>query len=183
MADYPIEKCNEPDDPDRCQALLAAGHGQCNNKRLPNSKYCAVHGGNIGEEQARKESLNNYRLTKFNSRLQQLGSSPNIKSLRDEIAILRLMMEERLNQCSSAHDLIMQSHTISDLVLKIDKVVTSCHKLELNMGALLDKQDIILFGTELINIISSEIDDEELLASLANKITEAVARATSIEDE
>ena len=156
---------------------------QCRNQALEGSSYCAAHGGNKAVQSAEKASLNNYRLNKFNVRLQQLSTSPGIKSLRDEIAILRIMMEERLNMCNGAVDLMLHSHSISDLVMKIDKVVNSCHKLESNMGALLDKQDIIQFGGELINIIGNHITDEDILTALSNEIISAVARSTNVEEE
>lgn len=162
------------DSPNRCQAVTKAG--QCHGEKAPNSNYCMMHGGNKGSEAAARQGLRNYQLTKFNARLQQLGDSGEIKSLRDEIAILRMIMEERLNQCKDTMDLIYQSGPISDLVLKIEKVVSSCHKLELSTGSLLDKQAIMQFGSELISIISHSIKDEVLLAQISEAIYATIAR-------
>jgi hypothetical protein len=138
-----------------------------------------MHGGNKGAEAEAKRGLRNYQLTKFNARLQQLGDSGEIKSLRDEIAILRMIMEERLNQCRDTMDLIYQSGPISDLVLKIEKVVTSCHKLELSAGSLLDKQAIMQFGSELISLLSREIKDEVTLSRISEAIYATIARTIS----
>jgi len=136
-----------------------------------------MHGGNKAGEAKVKQSLRNYQLTRFNARLQQLGDSGEIKSLRDEIAILRMLMEERLNQCRDQMDLIYQSGPISDLVLKIEKVVTSCHKLELSTGSLLDKQAIMQFGSEMISLISTHITDEVVLSRISEAIYATIARS------
>ena len=80
-------------------------------------------------------------------------------------------MEERLNKCSDATDLILQSGPISDLVMKIEKVVASCHKLEGQMGTLLDKQAILQFAQAVISIIASELEGQEaIIDAIATKI-------------
>jgi ribosomal protein L29 len=168
------------DSPDRCQATMKTG--QCTGKKIPGSDYCKMHGGAKMEDQQKIAGLRNYQLTKFQARIQQLGDSSEIKSLRDEIAILRMIMEERLNQCKDTMDLIYQSGPISDLVLKIERVVTSCHKLELSSGSLLDKQAIMQFGTELVSLINEEIKDEILVSRISNKIFETISRTIAAEE-
>lgn len=169
----------EPDSPNRCQAI--AKHGQCIMHKAPGSEFCLAHGGNKAEGKRQREGLRNYQLTRFNARLQQLGDSSEIKSLRDEVAILRMIMEERLNQCRDNMDLIYQSGPIGDLVLKIEKVVVSCHKLELATGSLLDKQAIMQFGSELISIISKTVTDEAALARISGAIYDTITRTVAYE--
>jgi hypothetical protein len=170
----------EADSPNRCQA--SSRTSQCKSPKVEGSDYCRMHGGASVEAAQKREGLRNYQLTKFNARLQQLGDSGEIKSLRDEIAILRMIMEERLNQCKDNMDLIYQSGPISDLVLKIERVVTSCHKLELSSGSLLDKQAIMQFGSELISLLSEEVKDETSLARISEKIYATITRTIACED-
>lgn len=178
-----FERATQPDHPERCQAVN--NKGQCPNLGLRREngegrfEYCLAHGGNKQREAAQRAGLRNYRLTKWNARLQQFGDAPEIKSLRDEIGILRLLMEQRLEKCKDAQDLILQSAPISDLVMKIDKVVTSCHKLEGSMGQLLDKQAILQFAQQVIGIVGDEVQDEDQLARIANKIVEALGEPES----
>jgi hypothetical protein len=171
--EYQYPRIKSEDDPDRCQGIAA--HGQCTNVHTPNSKYCPVHGGNKGEEAAQKAALRNYRLFKFQNRIQELGDSGNIKSLRDEIAILRLLMEERLNSTKDSTDLILQSGPISDLVMKIDRVVASCHKLEGSMGMLLDKTAVLQFANVVIELIGEELKDQpEMVSRIADRILQSL---------
>lgn len=171
--DYTFPRIKSEDDPDRCQGVMA--HGQCTNVHTPNSKYCPIHGGNKGEEAAQKLALRNYRLFKFQERIQELGDSAGIKSLRDEVAILRLLMEERLNQTKDSTDLLLQSGPISDLVMKIDRVVSSCHKLEGSMGLLLDKTAILQFANVVIEIIGEELREQpETVSRVADRILQSL---------
>ena len=178
MAD--IVKCANPADPHRCQATIAKS-GQCLNMAAKDeqgrySKYCLAHGGNVDLETQRNESMRNYRLNKFKARIYEKADAPAIKSLRDEIAILRVILEERLNRCTDGMDLIMQSGPISDLVGKIERVVVSCHKLDGSMGQLLDKSAILQFAGEIIDIIGEVVTDSALLEEIGNRIMVAVGR-------
>jgi len=85
-------------------------------------------------------------------------------------------MEEKLNKCEDTNDLLLASGAISDLVLKIEKVVSSCHRLEGSMNQLMDKSAIIQFASEVISIISNKIDDEKILDSIANEILSAISK-------
>jgi len=169
-----IIKITEDSDPDRCQAVTS--NGQCRNKKYDeNTNYCLAHGGNRGEDTAKKISKKNYYRSRWQARLEQYTDNDNIKSLREEIGILRLILEETLNKCNDESELIIQSNKISDLVMKVDKVVTSCHKLEGSMGHLLDKQAILQFASEIITVISEEIEDKEILNRIADKIVKRVS--------
>jgi hypothetical protein len=172
-------------DPDRCQGIIKS-KGQCLNKSLPHSDYCPAHGGNKGEEAHEKKQANNYRLQKWKwkVRLGELSESDVIKSLREEIGILRVLMEERLVRIEDPSDLILQSGPISDLVMKIDKVVNSCHKLEGSMGQLLDKSKVIQLANEFIEIISSELpDNPETVEKIADRVLLSIANSGNEDEE
>ena len=172
MADD-IHKIEYPEDPERCKFVNS--QGQCFNKGLKMSDgkildFCGAHGGHRQEAVAQRADLRNYRLTKFHAELQRHAASPHIKGLRDEIGILRMCLEERLNQCMDTHDLILQSGPINDTIIKIEKLVASCHNLEGSMGQLLDRQAIIQFAQEMISIIGDEITDAAIIDRITAKM-------------
>lgn len=184
--DSPVQKVPYPEHPGRCQAVNTKG--QCCNlgvllKDNTHTANCIVHGGNKQRDSVKAESLRNYRLTRFHAELQRHAESPHLKSLRDEIAILRMVLEERLNSCNDATDLILQSGPISELVSKIERVVNTCHKLDSSMGQLLDKQAILNFASVVIGIISKALgDDTEKLNLIADEILATVGRIGNNED-
>jgi hypothetical protein len=140
------------------------------------AKYCSIHGGVAEINKQESGSKNMYRLAKYGSRISEFASHTQVKGLRDEIGILRMVLEERLNKCQDNDELILSSNVISDLVMKIQTVVTSCHRLESSMGQLLDKQQLIQFAEAIVKVICEEITDPALLAKVAYKI-EAVTEA------
>lgn len=174
------------DSPFRCQNVTS--QGQCYLETVVDDdgnhgKFCMVHGGRHFLEAKKKESMRNYRLTKFQAMLERHADAPGIKSLRDEVAILRILMEERLNKCQDNTDLILQSGPISDLVMKIDKVVSSCHKLEGSMGQLLDKSAILLFASQVIDIIGQVVTDKEQVEEIGARIMKAVGQLSNEEND
>ena len=163
------------DDPNRCQST-ATQYGQCMNKAVTDSKFCICHGGAAAINRRNKAAMHNYVLTKWQAKLDQHRDAPNIKSLRDEIAILRMLLQERLEKCTTELDLILQSGPISDLVMKVDKLVNSCHKLEGSLGQLLDKQAILQFASQVINVITENLDDPVKIDSISTGILEIVGQ-------
>lgn len=171
-----IKQSPYPEHPDRCQGIRH-GQGQCTNLSAEHSSFCLCHGGNRGGEKVVAKALSNYRLTKWQSRLDDKTGQSELKSLRDEIGILRVIMEEQLNQCHSNMDLILQSSKIADLAMKLEKLVSSCHKLEGSMGKLMDKSAILQFAAEIVEIIGKELQgDEEKISAIGEQIFHAVGR-------
>lgn len=174
MEEYTTKPMDGPDDPNRCQAVLKSH--QCTLKAVPGSSFCPSHGGNTGALKQKAEEVRNYRLTKFHAQLQRHGTSNHIKDLRDEIGILRMLVEERLNQCQDTTDLMLHSSVVSDLVMKVEKLVTSCNRAELQLNEVLDKTQAIQFAKEIIEVVASKIEDEDVLADISDEIIKRLAR-------
>lgn len=168
------EKVTDPYDKDRCEGV--DGHGQCLYKRIPPSKFCPRHGANRAIATSEKEKVRNYNLGKWRAKVQHFADNPEVKSLREEIGILRMMLETILNKCNDDNDLIIYAGKIQELVRDINKVVESCHKLEERTGVLLDKPTILTLGDVLVTIISEHVTDGDALDIIATKMVEAVAK-------
>ncbi len=184
-----FEKAPYPEHPGRCQAVNS--QGQCPNlgvqlgdgQRAP---FCLAHGGAKVHQSSEKEKIRNYQLTiaRWRGKLDDKADAEGIKSLRDEIAILRICLEERLNTCQDAMDLILQSQAISSMVMNIERVVTSCNKLEASMGHLLDKQAVLQFAQVVIGIIAKALEDQpETVNLIADEILQTVGRIGGLEGE
>lgn len=165
-----IHRITSEDDPERCQSV-GRERGQCNNKRTPGSDYCLLHGGNKGQGVEAVAAVRNYQLTKFQAELERHSDMSTLKSLRNEVGILRMTLETLLNRCNDSNDLIMNSITISNLVGQIEKLVSSCHKLEGQMGQTLDKQQLMQFASQIVGIISNNlVGQEKLVGQIADEI-------------
>ena len=163
-----FKRIERDDDPNRCMHVIQSS-GQCTNKAYPGSKFCLAHGGNKAASAAAAKGLRNYRIQRYLSLLCNLRNSSYLKDLRDEIAILRMILEEKLNQIENSNELALQSGAISDLVIKIDKVVTSCQRLEERTGIMLDKNRIIQIAEQLITIVTNHVTDEAIIIDIADE--------------
>ncbi|KKM77471.1 hypothetical protein LCGC14_1369760 [marine sediment metagenome] len=160
------------DDPLRCQANTRSG--QCNLKAVPNSKCCIVHGGAMEQKNKERKNLKNYRLAKFQVRAAELGNSNHLTSLTDEVAILRLLIEEMVNSCDDTSELLLRAGPLADLVMKSEKLVSSCHRLDSKLGNLLSKDQVMQFAQLVVEIISNEISDEKVLDIISAQILKAL---------
>ena len=172
MADETRMQRVENDDPCRCQGVT--GKGQCQIRAIEGSNFCPMHAG-AGSRTLEREKLRNFRLTKWQGRINEFADNDAAKSLREEIGILRMMLEESLNKCRDSHDLILSSGRISDLVLKIEKLVVSCHRLEEKTGMLLDKTAILQLAGTIIECIAKHNIPEDVLSKISDEIIVAVA--------
>ena len=167
------ERIKDEDDPRRCQYIKPTA-GQCQNVCVEGSSYCPAHGGNKAFDAKKKESLRNYRLTKFHQKIQELGNSDFIYSLRDEVGLLRLMIQEKINHCDDEADLLLISGPLSDLLMKSDKLVNSCHRLETKLGNHLDRTRVVGLAQTIVQIIGKHVTDESLLEKISGEIAEAL---------
>ena len=157
---------------ERCQ------YQQCNHKSHGLSNYCTHHGGTNDNSLKQSKAANVYKLQIFQARVDQFATDPNIKNLRNEIAILRLLIETRINKCNDEYDLMLQSAAIATLVTQANSLVTSCHRIETLTGHLLDKQSLAEFAIQVVEIITNEVEPEQ-----ADKIADMIIKAMPNEDE
>lgn len=173
-----MDTVTDPADPRRCK--MSAGPSQCENVALQGSDCCAKHGG---VDRTNAQSTRLYLLAKADSqkRLLQLADHEEIRSLREEIAIIRMLIEGRMNLIKSDNDLLIQSGAINSLVLTVERLVKSAHTIEQNLGILLSKSAVIALGQTICKIIVEELDGieryEEIVDSIMTRITTSIASA------
>lgn len=171
MADPAKYQRVEPDDPKRCQGITNSG--QCQFQATDGSKFCNMHGGT--DKFKENKAIRNYRLVQWQNRINEAADSQEVKSLREEIGIIRILIEETVNRCKDSTELILYSAKISDLVMKAERLVVSCHKLEERTGALLDKTAVLHLATMMVDIVGRNIDDPALLDKISSEFIQAVA--------
>lgn len=159
----------DPDSPIRCQGICA-GKFQCNNKQVPGSKFCLLHGGGKVSGKDERKELRLYAFHKFQDRIDKFCDHSEHLDLSMELALLRQLLEALVNRASDLNDLLMYSPQIQDLVIRIEKLVSSMNKLEKELGGVLDKGALMQMVSEILNIISSSVTDESTLAAIATGI-------------
>ena len=163
---------------ERCIATVT--NGQCPYCKDNGTDYCPMHGSNKGAIKANGEVKRNYQLSRWKNRINSFADNDQIKSLREEIGILRMVMEEILNKCEDSTDLLMASHRISDVAMKIEKLVVSCDKLESRMGLLLSKRAVVQLAGEYVQIINNYITDPDTIEHISEEMLIATQRIDTL---
>jgi len=164
-----------PDDPGRCQHVNSLG--QCRRPAIEGGEKCAEHTRN----QAQK--LRSYLITTsyLDKSADRHVGSDELKSLREEIALTRALVEKRLNMIDSDVDFLSAMPSVQVAMNTIEKLVTSCHNMEVKLGNLLNKSALLGVAQQIIEIISTELEGipnrNEIIDRVADKIVEAVAKA------
>ena len=153
-------------DPERCCHTNAETHRQCEFKRIEGEDYCPKH----SIVNSKKIALKNYQLSQYKARVSDFATNPAIKCLREEIGILRLTLENIINLCTNNYDLMLNSSQIATLVDKIDKLVNSCHKLEISNDQLLDRSKALQLADNILHILTEEVKDEDTIGKVAVRI-------------
>ena len=152
------ERC-APHDPNRCQASHPT-IGQCPYKARQDSPYCPRH-SSTADAIAAKKAANMYRLTKYQGRMAEFATESELKNMRAEIGILRMTLEEIINQCGgNPMELVAYSGKIADLVINIRTLIMSCQKIEVQLGVMLDRDKVMLIGQRIVDILGATLPPE-----------------------
>jgi hypothetical protein len=93
-----------------------------------------------------------------------------------------MTLEAKLNSCETQNDLLINAPAISDLVLKIEKIVHSCSKLEAQLGKSLDESQLIRFVDTIIETLSKHLGSD-LLKQVSEEIQTNLAMIALSGDE
>lgn len=173
-------------DPHRCQA--SGQNGQCPflSEQLEDGTWtdrCMRHGANFQIEKHETKKLHDYRLQRWQLRMDEFAASENVTSLRGEVGILRMTLEETLNMCTDKQELMLYSHRIQDLIIKIDKVVNSLTKIEMKAGNLLDKSAALILAGQIVDIIGHHISDAHAIDAISEQLIDLIVKLAGKEPE
>lgn len=167
MAEPTWERVKDPADPNRCQSLDSKG--QCINKATEGGKYCMTHGGVQAAIAEARVEQRMYNAGKWRAAISKFQDHDKLKSLREEIGILRIMIDERLKLCHDPMDLMLYSGPLADMIVKVEKLVLSCNKIEMHLSGVLDHTQALQLAQEMVGIIGRHLDtivDKEKILSV-----------------
>lgn len=171
----------EPDAPDRCQAVH--GKGQCRYKQCNGSLYCPMHGGNKAVAAQAEKVKRQYQFAKWQEQADSFADEDGIKSLRGEIGITRMLLQETVSRCKNGGELLLYSGKIGDLIGKIEKLVVSCDRLESRMGNVLDKGKILEIAATLVEIVGRHVTDADAIEAISTEIVDVILKTSGKEDK
>lgn len=158
----------------RCEYIRASG--PCQNEAVPPSRFCEEH-----STTSTKTLLNQYRITNhlLGDTMERHVAADQIKDLRVEMAIIRSLVEKKLNMIENDADAVAAIPTVERAVLAIQKLAETVHKMDVQLGNVLNKQTLIAIAQEIVPVIANAFDSlvgEEVTRELADVTQEAVGR-------
>ena len=175
-----------PDDPNRCQRLTP--QGQCKVASLEGSTFCGRHGGRPAARRASKRQMLLDQV-RIQHKLDEADSNDTILSLKEEVSIIRMLIDARLNAALVGdEDLLRHTPALQQLLLTSEKLVLSCAKLEKSLNQLLSKEVVFEIVRQFVDILTEElrvskIDDyEEIVMRVTEQMAQLVAGAHNPEE-
>lgn len=176
----PLQRVTDPANPRRCKA--PTGQGQCMNLAEEGCDNCLVHAGPV---QVLSPTKRIYLLSRADvrTRLAQLADHEEVKSLREEIALTRIMIETQFNQIKDDTDWHLRWPAIERGIQTVHKLVKDCHVIEQNLGSLLSKQAVLGLAHRVCQIVIERLEGipgyEQLTDSIIQDIVTAVQEANN----
>lgn len=165
------QKVTDPADPNRCQSNTGGGD-QCWYESLPESKYCHRHDN--GRDLAEQKHTRGYLLAQAADRTRLATVSDHlepVKALRESIALLTIMIEKRWNLVRNDGDLLQACGPLNTMLQNMERLVTSCHKIEQNLGLLLARQAIMSLARQMVEVIIDELEGIDDYEAIVDRIT------------
>jgi len=173
-------------DPARQNRCKASGDkGQCPHDAAEGSDFCPLHHGRSTLADRLKSNMYKLAKQKHRDKLARFVEHEEIKSLREEISLTRILIEERFNVIENESDLLAAIGGLNTLLLTVERLVKSAHTIEQNLGSLLAKSSVLVMGRQIVEVIVEELHDmpgyEEVVDRISERIVECISEQRSID--
>lgn len=170
------------DDPNRCQHHKP-GEGQCMMKAVEGGNRCKVHGGGRQLQVAKQNQLRAYAKNKWALQIRENANDSEIKSLRQELGIARVMLDNFLNRCNDSHDLLMMSAPIDNMLKTINLIQKTSHVIEKDLDNMVGPDALREFADAMFEIIMDEVEDVNTINRIALKLGRALNKTMNGDSE
>lgn len=120
-----------------------------------------------------------YRFTDpdLKERMDRHSTSKLIESVREEVVLVRSLIEERRNFAQSQAEKIKVFPEIIDATSKLERLVTSLARLERQTSQVLEKPAIQKLGKRIVEILTGNLDNLPDRDSVIDRIAKEIASA------
>lgn len=172
-----MDRC-APDDPRRCQANNS--RGQCEFLASPPSQYCDSHARKMSVS-GHKARVQHYLINDpdLQESMKRQSEIEEVRSLREEIHLVRSMVERRLNMVedNDRGGMLLAFSNVNTYMQTLEKLISSCHRMEVSLGSLLTKSSVFSLGQDIVLILAEELKDIDDYETIIDRISEQVVAA------
>ena len=166
------EKCNT-DDPRRCQSVTR--DGQCRYLSVEGSEHCAYHNGNQrGGNQLEQRKKDRYLIDQADLRqsYERFNDDKGYLGLKDEISLLSMILQKRINSIQSDADNMMAVGHINILTQRLESMKINLIKFQTSLGLVLGKDELRILARNMAQILDEELEGLPDKAARMDRIVE-----------
>lgn len=146
----------------------------CPYEKVERTDFCPRHGANKQLEKRANKLQYDLKVERIRKRVDLLSVDPKRYRLDEELALMRVTLEDTINAITTRGDadyaLFQGSDTIRNLITTIGKLTQDCVTQSRALGLLMTADQFLEEVQKIIDIIATEIDDEETVIRIANRI-------------
>ncbi len=121
------------------------------------------------------------------SRFEEMKASADLRTLKQDVALLRTVLEQRLNFARNEAEKIAAIQSVAPMFGTLDKLVGSLDKLERRSGEVLEKDAVQKLVLDIVNVLAFELDGvpgrDGIVDRVARRMADVIAKARNVEGE
>lgn len=121
------------------------------------------------------------------SRFEEMKASTDLRTLKQDVALLRAILEQRLNFARNDSERISAFNSVAPMFGTLDKLVNSLDKLERRSGEVLEKEAVQKLVSDIVNVLAFELegvpDRDGIVDRVARRMADVIAKARNVEAE
>jgi len=133
---------------------------------VPGTNFCVIHSVQDADG-SNKQDLYNFKITEVSRRIAKYRNHPDSRNLTVELGLLRLILEETINKCEDAYDLVVNNAQLTSLIERIRVVQQANIGIEQKLNDLLTIEQVTGIAQQLFNAIVVHVKDLDLLEVIA----------------
>jgi len=110
-----------------------------------------------------------------------------VKELRDLISLQHMMIESRYNAITNEGELLAACGPLNQMLLTMERLINSAHRIETNLGELLQRHAVLALAKEMVQIVIDELDGIEDYEAIVDRITQrlidTIRNASNIQEK
>jgi hypothetical protein len=133
--------------------------------------------------------MNTYLSEQFQRRVKITGGEiDEIKVLRENLMLLNATIAARTALMKDESSMLAHSGTVTDLIVKAEKVTASLHRLATSSGLLLAKPALVTWGQQIVQAVAEMVEGkydgwEDDLHGLSDTVAGIIVKANNSEPE
>lgn len=145
----------------------------------------AVEGSLFCEKHSNEAALRSNYVLADAKLAEKLSSKPGdvIYSLRDEVTLMRAMIEDRLNMAKSDAEKLVAYNQVAAWIGTVDKLVNSLNRLEKEVNSTLTKDALFEVARKLIQVIVEEVQHlpghENVIDAISHRVVPVIEDASN----